>query len=258
VQPTDFGGAPVNIVDAVNHWAASHTNNKIKDLLHPDDIDGLTRLILTNAIYFKGDWERKFVAVNTVDEEFHLSNGKTVKTPLMHQKEFVGYMEDDTVQAVELPYQDGDLSMIVVLPKAGISSVERVLTDEQLTVIRKSLQRAEVRIALPKFTFTRRTYLDKTLFQLGMPDAFAEGVADFSGMTGGKDLYIKHVIHEAFIAVNEEGSEAAGATAVVMNTRAVHIDMTKEFTADHPFLFSIVQKSSGAILFMGKVEDPRP
>ncbi|MDR3792436.1 MAG: serpin family protein [Terracidiphilus sp.] len=243
-------------IPAVNKWASDETEGKIKDLLHEGDIDGLTVLILTNAIYFKGDWEAKFDAKATEAQEFHLGDGKTVQAPLMQRKGEIRYAEDADTQMVELPYKDGDLSMVVVLPKGKLDTFDASLTADRLQAMEDRLRQREVNLFLPKFKFEARAYLDSPLETMGMPDAFSEGAADFSGMTGKKDLYIKHVIHEAFIDVNEEGSEAAAATAVIMNTKSVRFDEPPTFRADRPFLFMIVHKASGTILFMGRVENP--
>lgn len=255
-SPVDFAGAPRESLTTINHWVEDKTAGKIQNLIHPDNIDAQTRLILTNAIYFKGQWAHMFRAAATQAEDFHLDDGKTVKVPMMAQQSRFSYAHMDGMAVVELPYKDNDLSLIAILPDGDLKPLLAGLTPERIEAARKALRPAQVSLYLPKFHFETRYLLEDMLRGLGMPDAFDEAKADFSGMTGNKDLYIGHVIHQAFIDVNEEGSEAAAATAVVMEGKSVHIDIPETFHADRPFLFIIVHKATGSILFLGRVANP--
>ncbi len=255
-KTVDFVGARGKAVATINSWVEDKTAGKIKDLIHLDDVSELTRLILTNAIYFKGDWKQPFPEANTRPQDFHLDDGKIVKAQTMQQKSHFRYVHQDNVAAIELPYEGDDLSMIVLLPDAGVDSLESKLTADSLAAIEKAMSTAEVIVALPRFTFTARYSLAPELTGMGIRDAFSESAANFSGMTGDKDLYISAVIHQAFIDVNEKGSEAAAATAVIMSSKSVQIDMPEIFRADRPFLFLIKHKASGSILFIGRVANP--
>lgn len=252
-----FSSDPTGSLQVINKWVEDKTADKIKNLIHRDDIDALTKLILTNAIYFKGDWVSPFKEAATKDEDFHLAGGATVKAPLMYQKARLKYMHDKGVAAIELPYVGNDLSMIALLPDGDIKALENGLSVEQIKQIRAEMESQVVFVYLPRFKFDTRYQLADMLSAMGMPDAFSEGAADFAGMTGSKDLYIKKVIHQAYIDVNEKGSEAAAATAVVMDGKSVSFDMPETFRADKPFLFLIVHKKTGSILFMGKIANPK-
>jgi serpin B len=254
--PVDFAGAPRESLATINRWVEDKTAGKIQNLVHPDNIDAQTRLILTNAIYFKGQWARAFRASATQPEDFHLDNGTTVKVPMMEQKARFAYAHLDGMAAIELPYKDNDLSLIAILPDGEMKSFLAGLTLERIEAERKALRPAQVSLYLPKFKFETRYLLEDLLRGQGMTDAFDEEKADFSGMTGNRDLYIGHVIHQAFIDVNEEGSEAAAATAVVMEGKSMHFDIPATFRADRPFLFLIVHKATGSILFLGQVANP--
>jgi len=240
----------------INTWVEKKTNDKIKALIHPSDIDDLTRLILTNAIYFKGDWALKFKATDTKNAPFKASDGKTVTVPMMEQTEHFPFMESNELKMVELPYAGDDLSMLVLLPAGDIETFGAALTPEKLQEYRKQMLPRKVELSLPRFKFETRYMLKPVLAAMGMPDAFSESRANFSPMTGKPALYITAVIHQAMIDVNEEGSEAAAATAVIMGTKS--IEFKAEFRADKPFIFMIVHKPSGSILFMGRLSDPPP
>ena len=240
----------------INAWVADQTENRIKDLLEKGIIDAGTALVLTNAVYFKGDWELQFDERLTTDEEFWVSPEETVQVPMMRltgEESQFRYTEVDGIQVLELPYQGDDLSMLVILPpESGLRELQRELTVEQLSAWRTALAVQQVDVFLPRFTFEDKLDLKEQLSALGMPTAF--GGADFSGMTDAGSLFISKVIHQAFIKVNEEGSEAAAATAVIMNEVAAPI--TKVFRADQPFIFAIQENETGAILFMGTVNNP--
>jgi serpin B len=244
----------------INAWVERETRDKIKNLIAEGVLDSRTRLVLTNAIYFKGKWAKPFKTSMTLEEPFHLAGGGEAKASMMHSRDDYGYKETTDYQAIKLPYAGEELSMVVILPKKvdGLAALEKGVTP---TLLGKELQRfgrEEVVLTLPKFKMTREFELSKVLGAMGMPDAFSAAAADFSGMDGKKDLFISAVVHKAFVDVNEEGTEAAAATGVVGVTSAA-IPVVKppvEFKADHPFLFVIRHEKSGAILFFGRVADP--
>jgi serpin B len=173
---------------------------------------------------------------------------------MMRQKGKFNYCQAEGAQILELPYAGKDLAMLVILPDGDINSLEAGLTAARIREWRSQLEARKVEVSLPKFKFLARYYLDQALPELGMRDAFSEVGADFSGITGHKDLYIKHVIHQAMIDVNEQGSEATAATAVVMDAKSVSLNPI--FQADHPFMFAIIHRATGLLLFLGRVTDP--
>jgi serpin B len=263
-NPVDFKGSTEAARLTINQWIEQKTENKIKDLLQPGVLDSLTKMVLTNAIYFKGDWQTPFTKAWTEDDDFHLSPAKNVKAPLMHLTEGFDYFDGGTFQALEIPYESGDLSMIVFLPKeiGGLPALEKSLTASHMKQWLDQLQPVpKVILTLPKFQMTRQFGLAGTLAAMGMPSAFDDNNADFSGMTSKRELFISAVIHKAYINVNEKGTEAAAATAVVMH-KAMGMPPRRElppppvFRADHPFVFLIRDNRSGGILFMGRVTDP--
>ncbi|XP_038050242.1 leukocyte elastase inhibitor A-like isoform X3 [Patiria miniata] len=247
----------------INSWVEKQTANRIKDLLPAGSIDALTRLVLVNAIYFKGQWTAKFKHHGTFDEKFRTVGGY-VNVPMMHQRGKFNYARDDSVRSsiLELPYIKNEVSMFIVLPDQvdGLADVQQKLSPEKIdswvreTRIRNS---PTVALSLPKFILDQDFILNDVLKAMGMPDPFDQDRADFSGMTGDKDLFISKVIHKAFLDVNEEGSEAAAATAVVMQAPTSCMPArTLEFKADHPFLVFICDNKTGAILFIGQLCKP--
>ena len=250
----DFAGATEASRLTINSWVEQKTANKIKDLLAQGSLTELTRLVLTNAIYFKGDWAVKFKPDLTKPMPFHVSVEKTVNVPMMRQNGDFLFAENDDVKVLELPYVGKELSMVLLLPKTNMNDLNAKLDAARLAEWTGQVREREVDIYLPKFKFETQYELKELLSDMGMVDAFALPPADFSGMSGQKDLYITKVIHKAIIEVNEEGSEAAAATAVVMGVKAVlHKPV---FKADQPFLFLIRHNDTGAILFMGRVNNP--
>ena len=242
----------------INNWVEDKTNDKIKDLLPEDVIDADTRLVLTNAIYFKAKWLIQFDTDKTSDENFRVNPDKSIKVPMMQRtdrKSIFNYTQNEDLQILEMPYAGEDLSMLILLPlDDDIEALENSFTIEKLTEWKKSLRRRKVNIYIPKFKFETKYFMKNTLSDLGMPTAFTNS-ADFSGMTGTKDLAISKVIHQAFIEVNEEGTEAAATTGVTMMALSKK-PPTPIFKADHPFIFIIQQKETGNILFMGRVNNP--
>ena len=257
LREMDFVEAAEQARQTINAWVARQTNDKIKNLITPGILNPLTRLVLTNAIYFKGSWATEFKKDYTRPEPFTRLDGSTVQAPMMNQRETFRYAETATLQVLELPYVDEALSMVIVLPKAvdGIAQIEEDLTAANLTTWLDAMSRREVVVAIPKFKLTGKFDLNRVLTALGMGEAFSQA-ADFSGMTGRRDLFISAVIHQAYVNVNEEGTEAAAATGVVMKLTSAIPDRPTVFRADHPFVFMIRDNKSGSILFLGRVMDP--
>ncbi len=258
VTNLDFARKTEESRQTINTWVEEQTNNKIKDLFPEGTIKPSTRLVLTNAIYFKGTWVKQFDESKTTDQDFRISSDQTVKVPMMQRaddKAVFNYTETDDLQVLEMLYEGDDLSMLILLPKDDdLDSLEESLTVENLSQWRDGMRSQRVNVYIPRFTFESKYIMNDNLKEMGMPTAFTWD-ADFSGMTGSRDLYIGFVIHQAFVDVNEEGTEAAAATGVsMMETSAI---MIQTFLADHPFIFIIQQRETGNILFMGRVTDPR-
>jgi serpin B len=256
LQEVDFAGATEEARRTINAWVEKQTQDKIKDLLQQGVLDSTTRLVLTNAIYFKGDWQEPFKKDQTRDAPFQLSSTEKVNVPLMNRTGEFNYLEGDNFQALELPYAGKDLSMVVLLPKKvdGLADVEKTLTAEKLASALAKLRHEEVVVSLPRFQVTSEFSLKGTLAAMGMPLAFSDK-ADFSGMDGKEDLFLSAVVHKAFVDVNEEGTEAAAATGVVIAWKS--LPARQVFRADHPFLFLIRDRRSGSILFLGRLVKPR-
>jgi serpin B len=260
LNQVNFKGATEAARLTINQWVEKKTQDKIKDLLQPGALRSDTRLVLTNAIYFKGDWETQFDKAQTRDEAFFLSPSQTTTTPLMHREGGFSYFSGGTFQALEIPYKSKELSIIIFLPKdrGGLSELEQSLTASNLQQWLQQLRPVpKVIVTLPKFKSTQQFELGSTLRAMGMPAAFG-GSADFSGMTGKRDFAISEVIHKAYIDVNEEGTEAAAATSVTMRTMAMRpVEQAPPvFRADHPFVFLIRDNRSDSILFMGRMANP--
>jgi serpin B len=255
----DFSGDTEAARDRINRWVAQQTEDKIRDLVPPGVLTPLTRLVLTNAIYFKGDWSRPFAKQATKDEDFNVSGDKTTRVPMMRKQDDFRLGEGDGLKVLELPYGGGDLAALFVLPDAidGLSAVEGGLSPETLQRWRASLSRQKVDVFLPRFKLTSTFSLAEALAAMGMPLAFDFNRADFSGISTQEKLYISAVLHKAYVDVNEKGTEAAAATAVAIAARAVQRPRPPAvFRADHPFLFLIVDNRTQSILFMGRVVNP--
>jgi len=254
----DFVNATEAARQRINSWVEKQTNNRIKELIKKGLLDRLTRLVLTNAIYFKGDWARQFEQEKTEKLPFTLPDDRKVSVAMMQQTARFKYMETDALQCLELPYADNELSMIVLLPKEpnGLGLLEQSLDTQRLSGWFGKLAQRKVSVYIPKFEMTSQFSLADVLASMGMTDAFT-GAADFSGMTGAKDLFISAVVHKAYVKVNEEGTEAAAATAVTMKLTAVRPAEPVVFRADHPFLFVIRDNRSESILFVGRVANPQ-
>lgn len=240
----------------INAWVAEQTEDRIQDLLPQGTLDELTRLVLTNAIYFNAAWAEPFQEGQTADAPFYLLDGSQVNAPMMHKTTQYGYAEGAGYQAVELPYDGHQLAMVILKPDADtFTAFEQGLTGAQVQAILEQMQYQQVALAMPKFEMESEFSLAETLSALGMPDAFS-GQADFSGMDGTRNLVISDVIHKAFVSVDEAGTEAAAATAVVMGLTAAMPGEPVAVTLDHPFLFFIRDLETGAILFVGRVMNP--
>ena len=260
LNQVNFKGATEAARLTINQWVEKKTQDKIKDLLQPGALRSDTRLVLTNAIYFKGDWETQFDKAQTKNEVFFYPRSQTPTTPLMHREGSFSYFNGGTFQALEIPYKSKELSIIIFLPKdrGGLSEMEQSLTASNLQQWLHQLGPvSKVIVTLPKFKSTQQFELGSTLRAMGMPAAFG-GSADFSGMTGKRDFAISEVIHKAYIDVNEEGTEAAAATSVTMRAMAMRpVEQAPPvFRADHPFVFLIRDNRSDSILFMGRMANP--
>ncbi len=256
-HPVDFAQAVEAARQTINRWVEEQTRDKIKDLIPKGMLGAMARLVLTNAIYFKGRWASEFPSDYTSNSPFTLASGEKVNAPTMHQMGQFPLFQGDGFAAVALPYKSNALSMVILLPAKhdGLPAFEKALSAEALAKWIAGMQPQLVAVALPKFKATTTILLADTLQTMGMADAFALPPADFSGMSGKKDLFISQVIHKAFVDVNETGTEAAAATAVIMQGGAP--PKAIDFIADHPFLFLIRDNRSGSILFLGRLANPK-
>ena len=259
----DFINQPEQSRTTINNWVAGKTHDKIKDLLPFGSIHPSTRLVITNALYFKGTWVKQFDKDQTHDAPFTVAPGRTVTVSMMQRTDeeaVYNYTETDTMQVLDMPYTSKggkSLSMLVVLPKGeSVDAAESSLAGTGLAELRSKLTGQRVMVYFPKFKLETMYSLADTLQSMGMPVAFT-GNADFSGMDATRDLAISEVVHKAYIDVNEEGTEAAAATGVTMD-RAIYLpEPVPVFNADHPFMFFIVDDDTGNILFMGRVANPK-
>ncbi len=253
----DFKNATETARRTINEWVEEKTNQKIKELIKSGVLDAMTRLVLTNAIYFKGNWASQFNKDRTREAPFTLPGGDKTNVSMMNKTEEFSHLATENFQVLELPYVDNGLSMIIFLPNKpdGLGEFEKSLTAENLSLWLGQLQKRKVIVSIPKFKMTSEFSLASTLKSMGMTDAFT-AKADLSGINGKRDLFISAVIHKAYVDVNEEGTEAAAATAVAIKLLSAGPDQTPVFRADHPFVFMIRDNNSGGILFMGRVMNP--
>jgi len=274
VANLDFKQETEKSRQTINNFIEEQTNNKIKDLIPTGILTPRTKLVLTNAIYFKGTWEGEFDKSYTHEQDFKVTPNNIIKTPMMYMypdKANLNYADLEKLQVLELPYKGDKISMLILLPKQGedyyYETGKKIVSNYTLENINLSVQKLNEyksqmqetkldSISLPKFEFDTKYFMKDTLSAMGMPTAF--GAADFSGMDGTINLQISKVIHQAFIKVDEQGTEAAAATAVRMGyASAIRPRMHRKiFKADHPFIFIIQEKETGNILFMGRVTDP--
>jgi serpin B len=254
----NYKGDREQIRQQINAWVEKHTNDLIKDLIQPGVLTDDTRLVLVNAIYFLSNWKIAFDENATHAGVFHINGERTANVPFMYMKDDLKYSKTDDYQALELEYEGGDFSMLVVLPAENKDLNSFMKDFDALTFAQtiEKLEKQEVQVYLPSFKVRSKFDLEKLLAAMGMPDAFSNR-ADFSRMTPLNDLKIDKVIHEAFIDVNEEGTEAAASTAVVIIRKSAIVDPPANiFRADRPFFYAIRENSSNSVLFMGKVVNP--
>ncbi len=259
INQTDFKTKAEAARAEINHWVTQQTKDKIRDILPPGSIDASTRLVLANAIYFKGLWAEPYDKAATSPQTFHRSANSLARVPLMHHFDNVRYMEESDFQAVELPYKGGELSMVVFLPRQieGCGALENRLTPILISRSLGRMRNQRVEIFLPRFKLESSFNLSATLARMGMSSAFGPQ-ADFSGIDGTRLLYISGVFHKAWGEVNEEGTEAAASTIVVMRPSAIMKPPPPPpvFRADRPVIFFIRDTRSGSILFLGRFAGP--
>jgi len=260
----DFVNNPSTAVSTINQWVANKTANKIQNILSISDISQYTRLILTNAIYFKAAWESIFNKSATQEKDFTTGNGNHTQASMMEQTSNFAYADVGNAQLLQLPYKGNDISMFVLLPKDNnLSAVDNGLNYQKISGWEKELQNQFVDVSLPKFKIETEEHMPSDLKAMGMPTAFSPTAADFSGIAPIKNpsenLYISDVIHKAFIDTDENGTEAAAATAVIIGVTSVAYPAPPKpvvFNANHPFIFFIRQNQTGNILFIGRVVSP--
>jgi serpin B len=253
MQAVDYN-QPESARQTINDWVADQTEDKIKDLIPDGALNAMTRLLLTNAIYFNAAWLLPFDEKATQNDSFDLLDGSEVQAPMMRQTESFGYLKAEDYEAVEMFYEGRELSMVILLPdESQFSAFEESLDSAQLQSILEQLSVQRLDLSMPKFKIDSSFGLADTLAGMGMPDAFDVVKADFSGMTGKPDLFITNVVHKAYVDVNEEGTEAAAATGVVMGLKSMPVGEPIVVKVDHPFLFLIRDTQTGAVLFLGRV-----
>lgn len=251
----DFSAAPEPSRVTINDWVSERTENRVEELIPPGIINPLTRLVLTNAIYFNAAWQNPFDPRQTHDGPFNLLDGGQRTVPMMHQTASFGYAEGRGYRAVELPYDGRELSMVIVLPDAGrFESFDATLDAAQMDAIVDALTYTDVALTMPRFEIQADFSLERVLTAMGMVDAFS-AAADLSGIDGTQELFIEEVLHQAYVSVDEAGTEAAAATAVVVQRKGAVLTPI-EVTVDRPFVFAIRDIPSGALLFLGRVIDP--
>jgi serpin B len=260
VGRVDFQRRPEDARQEINDWVSEQTAHKITDLLPPSAIDPLTALVLTNAVHFLAQWAEPFEPERTDDRPFHVPGMGAVDVPTMRQSETFAYAADDDVQFLRLPYSGGRQVCEIILPRAreGLADLTADLTRTRLQAWREAARSRLVDLELPRFDIEARLELADLLAELGMPSAFRSGRADFSAMTADEPLVIDRVIHQAVVTMDEAGTEAAAATAITMLRSSVREPgEVVTFRADHPFLFLVRDEPTGAVLFVGRVVDPR-
>jgi serpin B len=250
----DFNADPEGARTTINDWVEEQTNDKIKDLLPKGSVTNDTRLVLSNAIYFSAAWDEPFKTEETADRPFKLGDGTTINVPTLHQVHERGYAAGEGYQVAELPYDGGQLSMVVVVPD-DLPAFEANLDAQRVKDIFASIHTYSLDLSLPKFKFEAPLGLKEILFDLGMTDAFTSGLADFSAIDGTRNLVITDVLHKGFVAIDEKGTEAAAATAVIVGDTSAPEPAT--LVVDKPFVFFIRDRPTGAVLFVGRVVDPR-
>ncbi len=252
----DFSGNPEAQRQTINGWVSEATHGRIEDLLGPGSISADTRMVLTNAVYFKGSWLDEFDPGQTREGSFTTLAGVEKTVPLMHRTDDMDYFDGEGFRAVSLPYSDGASRMVAILPDSGVREFEQRFSTADLTAMTDGFSTREVFLAMPRFECTSSFSLSPVLSGMGMAGAFDPSTADFSGMTGGRDLFVSDVVHKAFVRVDETGTEAAAATGVIMALTAMPQDQPVQFVLDRPFVFLIIDDLTGTVLFMGRMADP--
>ncbi len=258
LQTVDFANDPEGARLGINNWVAKQTQDKIKDIVPQGAIDTYTRMVLANAIYFKASWLMPFQKSATQDAPFSTLDGSQVTVPMMSlEMERLNYMKGDGYQAVALPYVDGNVAMLLLVPDGGkFSQFEAYLDTSRLQSILNGLQSTEVNLKMPRFTVESSFSLGDILAKMGMSDAFNASQADFSGMDGQHDLYLSSVLHKAYASVDESGTEAAAATVAIMDLTSIMPGEPVSLTIDRPFIFIIYDQPTQSILFTGRITDP--
>ncbi len=254
VRNLDFINDPEHSRETINEWVAESTLDRIQNLIPAGVLNDDTRVVLTNAVYFKASWLKPFHEFSTSNAPFILANGSTIDVPMMNQADYFRYVSTEGCSAVELDYASGNASMLILLPDGDIEEFQQNFDSGMLETIRARFSSIRLSLSMPKFEFSRSMQLSQILKTLGMESAFRSS-ADFSGFTGHPDLFISEVLHKAFVKVDESGTEAAAATAVVMGITAIP-EQPVEMIINRPFLFFILDRESGCILFMGRIMDP--
>ncbi len=253
---TDFISNPEKSRTTINEWVGKNTNNKIKDLIKPSAIDNATRLVLVNALYFKGAWLTKFKKENNTNDDFKIGKKESIKTAFMNNSFSSWYYEDKYCEIIDIPYSNEQLSLLVILPKSykKLKKVEKKLNyDYYLNYIEKKTKK-QIQLSFPKYNIESEFDLNASLKQLGIKEAFTMS-ADFSGITENEKLYISKVIHKANIEVDEEGTEASAATAIFMRKTSINVDEV-QFNTNRPFIYMIRNQKTNTIYFIGKVLNP--
>lgn len=255
LRAVDFKHQTEAVRKEINDWVEEETQDKIQDLLPPDSLNPDTRLVLTNAIYFNATWQNEFLKELTNTQDFYTMDGEAISVEMMHQQDRFRYVNNERVQMVEMPYVNARYSMVLVMPKAeDLLTYQQNLENQSLSADLENLSNGEVILSMPKFEFENDFSVAEALRTLGMPSAFSPGEANFSRMSEAQTdpLVISDVIHKAFVAVDEEGTEAAAATAVIMGvTSVMEEEPPVPLIFDHPFLFLIRDQQTGIYLFMG-------
>lgn len=254
LREVDFVKGTEQARKTINGWVEKQTKDRVKELLPEGVLDENTRLVLTNAIYFKAGWQNPFKKRSTSKADFHVTTDKKVSVMMMNHDANFPHYRDKGFQVLELPYLDDQLSMVVLLPNAadGLAEFEKTLTVDEVNGWLAKMKKTRVMVSLPRFEVSSEFALNEVLKKMGMRKAFTKE-ANFSGIDGKEDLFVQAVMHKAFVKVDEEGTEAAGATSVVIGL----LSLPPQFKADHPFVFLIRHKASGSILFLGRVVEPK-
>jgi serpin B len=256
LRTLDFRSSPEAAREVINQWVSQETEGRIEELMGEGSISELTRLVLTNAIYFKATWQHPFTKELTEELPFTTLAGEEITVPMMKQTVQLRYAEGETYQAIELPYVGSFMSMVVVMPDEGdFEAFEGSLDAERMDGVIETLKSQNVALTMPKFEYDASYQMAETLSAMGMPDAFSPEGANFSGIDGSMDLFIQKVVHKAYVSVDEEGTEAAAATGVAVGITSAPMQPV-QMTIDRPFVFIIRDIESGTMLFVGRVLDP--